>query len=72
MTKRRKRNRKNRLPRGYLTQDQMAARLNKTVRCLQNWRKRGYGPAFTYVGSIPAYAEGSDLEFLAAGERIGD
>jgi len=54
---------------GYLSEAETAKQLNRTVRTLQIWRRRGEGPAYTKLGRSVFYSAGALQAWLAASER---
>jgi hypothetical protein len=43
--------------RGYLSEEEAAAALNRTVRTLQLWRQQRAGPKYTTVGGVKGGAQ---------------
>jgi hypothetical protein len=53
----------------YLTEDEEAEELKKTVRTLRRWRKMRMGPAYTHNGKDVLYRHDWNREWLEAGKR---
>jgi hypothetical protein len=53
----------------YLTEQQQAEALGKTVRTLRRWRKMRVGPAYTRNGSVVLYRPDWNREWLEAGKQ---
>jgi hypothetical protein len=49
---------------GYISQDELAAQLNKRRRTLQEWDRRHIGPPITRVGGTPYYEVNAVREWL--------
>jgi hypothetical protein len=49
---------------GYISQDELAAQLNKRRRTLQEWDRRHVGPPITRVGGTPYYQVDAVREWL--------
>jgi hypothetical protein len=53
----------------YLSEDEMAAELNRDVRTLKRWRTLRKGPPVTWVGKTPKYHIQSARKWLQANEQ---
>jgi hypothetical protein len=53
----------------FLTEQEAALRIGKTIRTLQLWRQRGEGPRWTYMGRTPLTTAEWILEYLKSMER---
>jgi hypothetical protein len=49
---------------GYISQDDLAAQLNKRRRTLQEWDRRHIGPPITRIGGTPYYQVEAVKEWL--------
>jgi hypothetical protein len=54
---------------GYLSESELAAQLNKTVRTLQSWRQQRKGPPWTPMGSTIIYSEDGTRAWLKSLEQ---
>ena len=54
---------------GYLTESDLAAQLNKSVRTLQSWRAQRRGPPWTQIGSTIVYSEDGTRAWLKTLEQ---
>ena len=52
----------------WLSETETASLVNKTVRTLRMWRKRGVGPPYAYFGRTPKYRESSVIDHYRQGE----
>lgn len=52
-----------------LTPPQAAGQLQTTVRCLEEWRKRGFGPPHVKVGRLVRYRRQDIAAWLEANLR---
>jgi hypothetical protein len=48
----------------YLSENDLAAELNKTVRTIQLWRSRREGPPWVRIGKTPVYHRAAVLRWL--------
>jgi hypothetical protein len=55
----------------YLSEEELAVELDKTVRTVQRWRKLGIGPPFVKRGKTPDYHREKTRQWLAAGGTAG-
>lgn len=53
---------------GYLTEAQLASKLDRTKRTLRLWRARGLGPAYTRLGNIVVYRDEALRDWLIRNE----
>ncbi len=51
---------------GYITEEEQAKRIGKTVRTLRSWRKQGIGPAWTKAGNTVLYPDDGVIAWLKA------
>jgi hypothetical protein len=51
----------------WVTEEQLAGELSKSVRTLWRWRLAGIGPAFSLIGSTIVYSREDIMRWLAAG-----
>jgi hypothetical protein len=54
---------------GYLSESDLAAQLNKTVRTLQSWRQQRKGPPWVQIGSSIYYPEDGGRAWLKTLEQ---
>jgi hypothetical protein len=54
---------------GYLSESDLAAQLNKTVRTLQSWRQQRKGPPWTQIGNTIVYSEDGTRAWLKTLEQ---
>lgn len=54
----------------YLSEDQQACELRKTVRTLRRWRKKREGPPFTKNGKDVLYRRDWTAQWLAGGKQV--
>jgi len=54
----------------WLTEAQAAAAVNKTVRTLRQWRKRGEGPPYAYFGRTIRYHRPAFIDFFKASQIV--
>ena len=47
----------------WLTEEETAAAVGKTVRTLRQWRRRGVGPPYTYFGRTVRYRKPAFLKY---------
>lgn len=59
-----------RIEEGLVPESALAARYGKTVRALQRWRSKGYGPTFMRIGGSIFYRL-EDIEAFEARMRQG-
>jgi len=53
----------------YLTRDELATQLNRTVRTLERWESSRVGPPITRMGKTPLYRKESVIDWLASQEQ---
>ena len=59
-------------PFAIATEDDVAARWQKSVRTLQRWRTEGYGPPYIRIGGTVHYLVSDVLAFEARQRRGGE
>lgn len=52
----------------WLSEAEAAAEVEKSVRTLRQWRKRGIGPPYTYFGRSVRYRKPAFIEHFRASE----
>jgi hypothetical protein len=55
----------------FLTEDELAAELNRTTRTLRIWQRQKIGPAATYVGRSPLYRKETVRKWILDNEGRG-
>lgn len=53
---------------GWNSEKTVAERLNKSLRTLALWRKKGIGPRYSKLGKTIVYSDGAIAEYLDASE----
>ena len=53
----------------FLSEEQFAAEIHKTVRTVQRWRAQRIGPPVTFIGKTPHYNKGSAQQWLRSRKR---
>jgi hypothetical protein len=52
----------------WLSEQEAAAKVRKSVRTLRDWRRKGMGPPFAYFGRTPKYRTSALVEHFRASE----
>ena len=58
------------LMQGYLTEEQLASELDRSVRTLKYWRKHRRGPPWTQIGYSVLYRRDSVVHWLQQQEIV--
>jgi hypothetical protein len=52
----------------WLSEQEAAAKVRKSVRTLRDWRRKGMGPPYAYFGRTPKYRTSTLVEHFRASE----
>jgi hypothetical protein len=52
----------------WLSEQEAAAKVRKSVRTLRDWRRKGMGPPYAYFGRTPKYRTSGLVEHFRASE----